>query len=372
MARIANQLPNYKWMKLSYSYLDQRDFMGLSDSALATFIKLYLLACKADSEGLVADIFKPLNISDIAWIFRRSDEEIKLSIDELIKSGLLFKDEDGYTIKNFLQEQGPGDNEQREKWRINQSNSRAKKNGKEPNEINVELENKNDELFLQIYKKVTDLDNMVGKDEEKENAIKIIERIFETKCTEDEEKTVEYLKPYFKKMISQINKNGIPYSKTFLFWLDYADAGVFPGDGKPPQVEYDEAKLKNLYLEISEELHLDEERKRIENQKIEEELLRKKEIAIEIYNSVTGICHTFQNKNFEENGWLGSIYQIFTKHNENIDETIEAIKPYYEKWISLIIYPSEKKYDPKSTQWIFYALNEKMPEQMKKPEFSST
>ncbi len=372
MARIANQLPNYKWMKLSYSYLDQRDFMGLSDSALATFIKLYLIACKADSEGLVADTFKPLNISDIAWIFRRSEKEINLSLDELIKSGLLCEDEDGYSIKNFLQEQGPGDNEQREKWRINQSNSREKKNGKEPKEINVELDNENDELFLKIYKKVTDLDNMVGKDEDKKNAKKVIEKIFGIKCNMDEEKTVEYLKPYYRKMISQSNKNGVPYSKTFLFWLDYADAGTFPGDGKPPQSEYDEDELTNQYLELQEEMKEKEERQRLVKQKIEDELLKKKEIAFEIYKSVTGIGDTILKKDCVSNDPLQSIYEIFTKHNESIDETIDALKPYYEKWINLIIYPTGKKYDPYSTRWIDYALVEEMPEQMKKIEFSRT
>ena len=130
MARIAGQLPNYIWIKLLLSYLERREFMDLKDEYASIFVKLYLLAGKADSGGLIADDQKSLTIEDMAWFLRRDNDLVKAAIGELVKSGFIKQSKDGFEITNFEIEQGPGLEVDRENWRIRQANSRARRTEK--------------------------------------------------------------------------------------------------------------------------------------------------------------------------------------------------------------------------------------------------
>ena len=141
-------LPNYKWIKFGIDYLDDPDFMGLSDRTTGAFIKLYLLAGKADAGGLLCNGNKVFSLNDLAWTIRCEQPILKAAVDELLQAGLLAPDGDGYKLTRFLDEQGPGDNEQREAWRERQSKKRARarketepeKEEEEEREVEVDLE----------------------------------------------------------------------------------------------------------------------------------------------------------------------------------------------------------------------------------------
>lgn len=140
MARIAGQLPNYTWLKFPLSYLYRREFMDLKDEHTSIFIKTYALAAVADSGGLIADDQKALTIDDIAWFLRRDNDLVKAAIDELVKSGFINQSKDGFEISNFEIEQGPGLEDDREKWRTRQARSRARRTGKNLDDIDQDVD----------------------------------------------------------------------------------------------------------------------------------------------------------------------------------------------------------------------------------------
>jgi hypothetical protein len=119
-------LPNYKWIKFGIDYLDDPDFMVLSDRTAGAFIKLYLLAGKADAGGLLCNGNKVFALNDITWLIRSEPTILQAAIDEMLKAGLLVQDGDGYKLSRFLDEQGPGANEQRGAWRERQSKHRGR------------------------------------------------------------------------------------------------------------------------------------------------------------------------------------------------------------------------------------------------------
>lgn len=118
-------LPNYIWLKLPIKLLADIDFMTLTDQAVSLFVKLYLMALRADAEGLVANERRLYTVKDIAWQLRKSEDETQKAIDELKAAGFI-DDNEELRIAHFLDEQGPGDNAQRTLWRERQRARRAK------------------------------------------------------------------------------------------------------------------------------------------------------------------------------------------------------------------------------------------------------
>lgn len=118
-------LPNYAWLKIHLKYLMDVDFMSLSDTAVSVFLKMYMLAARADAEGLVANERRLYTVKDIAWQLRKSEDETQKAIDELKAAGFI-DDHEELRIAHFLEEQGPGDNAQRLLWRERQRSRRAK------------------------------------------------------------------------------------------------------------------------------------------------------------------------------------------------------------------------------------------------------
>lgn len=120
------KLPNYKWIKFHVCSMEDRDFMTLDNEAAGIYIKLYLLAAKGDSGGLLCNDRKTYKVDDLAWCLRIESEPLETSLNKLIEKGLLVHSEEGYLIARFMEEQGPGDDEQRKKWRERQRKSRAR------------------------------------------------------------------------------------------------------------------------------------------------------------------------------------------------------------------------------------------------------
>lgn len=122
-------LPNYRWIKFGMEYLNEPDFMQLSEGAAGAYLKLYLMAGRADAGGLLCNPNKVFSTSDLAWFLRCTPETISTHLDELSRAGLMAGDGSGYRIVRFLEEQGPGDNAERAKWRDRQDRARARARG---------------------------------------------------------------------------------------------------------------------------------------------------------------------------------------------------------------------------------------------------
>jgi hypothetical protein len=121
-----NQLPNYTWIKFPIGNLNDIDFMGVSDSSLGIYVKLYLLAGRADAGGLLCSDIRVLNAKELAWYLRDDPGIVETAIDELISAGLITQNNGEYRITKFMLEQGPGDNGKREGWRQRQREHRER------------------------------------------------------------------------------------------------------------------------------------------------------------------------------------------------------------------------------------------------------
>lgn len=122
-------LPNYRWIKFEIEYLNEPDFMQLSEGAAGAYLKLYLLAGKADAGGLLCNRVKVFTTDDLAWYFRCPPESITKHLEELTTKGFMTNDGEGFKITRFLEEQGPGDDARRVNWKDRQSKHRARAKG---------------------------------------------------------------------------------------------------------------------------------------------------------------------------------------------------------------------------------------------------
>lgn len=118
-------LPNYTWLKLPVSYLDNADFTRLSDAAVSVYVKIYLMALRADAEGIVANDRRPYTPDDIAWQLHKPEAEIQATLEELKAAGFVDIGEEIRLVR-FQEEQGPGDNTRRAQWRDRQQRRRKK------------------------------------------------------------------------------------------------------------------------------------------------------------------------------------------------------------------------------------------------------
>lgn len=136
----SKKLPNYKWIKFHIDSMEDRDFMSLDNEAAGVYLKLYLLAARSDSGGLLCNRQKPHSINDLAWYIRIDRELLERNLNKLIQKGLLIQSENGYMIARFMDEQGPGDGEQRKKWRERQRKHREKISKEKEQESDSEKE----------------------------------------------------------------------------------------------------------------------------------------------------------------------------------------------------------------------------------------
>jgi hypothetical protein len=117
---------NYIWIKFHIDLLDDVPFMTLSDSAIAVYLKLYLWAGKSDAGGSITNRNDAMELEEIAWLLRIPVETFKPIISELVDAGFVTLNGNGYEITRFMEEQGPGDDDKREKWRERQRRRRVR------------------------------------------------------------------------------------------------------------------------------------------------------------------------------------------------------------------------------------------------------
>jgi len=128
----------YTWLQIRTSLLDDPKYMQLPDQAKAVYFEVYLLAGRSDAGGLILAGDDSANVTDIAYLLRRTDDDTEKALDLLQRAGLV--DLDGYTVTvcRFASEQGPSQAEKRREWAIRQQNKRerakAKNAGTEQNQ----------------------------------------------------------------------------------------------------------------------------------------------------------------------------------------------------------------------------------------------
>ena len=103
----------YTWLQIRTSLLDDPKYMQLPDQAKAVYFEVYLLAGRSDAGGLILAGDDSANVTDIAYLLRRTDDDTEKALDLLQRAGLV--DLDGYTVTvcRFASEQGPSQAEKR-------------------------------------------------------------------------------------------------------------------------------------------------------------------------------------------------------------------------------------------------------------------
>lgn len=131
----------YVWLKLFTDLVDEPEFMRLTDKAKAVYFEVYILAGRSDAGGLVTSSDKPASIDQLAWLLRRTTNELQNGLDELQSAGLVDLQGGQVTVCRFGNEQGPSQDETRAKWREYQRESRARARGEKlPDEPDADTE----------------------------------------------------------------------------------------------------------------------------------------------------------------------------------------------------------------------------------------
>ncbi len=263
-----DSLPNYSWLQFPASYISDIDFLALSDAAVSLYVKIYLLALKADAEGLVASERRPYTVKDLAWQFRKPEDEISATLEELSVAGFVVTEPE-IRIARFQAEQGPGDERKRAAWRERQRKHREKINEAELKKAEQSVAEQRASALhhgdvtvtsrvtdttslesvmhdsrvtnpaaaspasfgdygLRVFNKVTGMFSIPDP----EKTIPALDGLY-YQHGKDEEKLIAYLKPFYEAWKERRTKDGRFYSKTNCGWLyEWAVAGEIPANGK--------------------------------------------------------------------------------------------------------------------------------------------
>jgi len=124
-------LANYTWIKSPIDSLNDPTWLRLSAATKGFYHDLCLLAGKSDAAGLLCNGHGVYGLADLALILRQDEYTLQQAVNELLAAKLLVMADGGYSIIRFTEEQGPGDNVQRERWVERQRKSRARALGVE-------------------------------------------------------------------------------------------------------------------------------------------------------------------------------------------------------------------------------------------------
>ena len=101
------------------------------------YFEVYILAGKSDAGGLILAGDDPATIQDIAYLLRRSADQVNECLTNLVNCGLVELDDDQVTVCRFAGEQGPSQAEKRRVWARDQQNKRDRANGKDQTQIKI-------------------------------------------------------------------------------------------------------------------------------------------------------------------------------------------------------------------------------------------
>ena len=131
----------YVWLKLFTDLIDEPEFMQLTDKAKAVYFEVYILAGRSDAGGLITSGDKPAKVDQLAWLLRRTTNELQGGLDELQSAGLVDLQGGQVTVCRFGNEQGPSQDEKRAQWREWQRESRARAKGEKlPDEPSADVD----------------------------------------------------------------------------------------------------------------------------------------------------------------------------------------------------------------------------------------
>ena len=99
---------NY-WIKLYMEILDDRKMAKLPDNLWRLVIELFLLAGKEHRDGALPPV------EDIAWMLRRTEQEVIADMTELTATGIIDKTENSWIVAKFSERQAPSTNADRAK-----------------------------------------------------------------------------------------------------------------------------------------------------------------------------------------------------------------------------------------------------------------
>lgn len=147
----------YVWLKLFTDLIDEPGFMQLTDKAKAVYFEVYILAGRSDAGGLITSSDKPASIDQLAWLLRRTANELPGVLDELQSAGLVDLQGGQVTVCRFGTEQGPSQDEKRAQWREWQRESRARAKGEKlPDEPSADADADTNESDADEHEKQTE------------------------------------------------------------------------------------------------------------------------------------------------------------------------------------------------------------------------
>lgn len=159
---------SYTWIKLPADYLMDADFLSLSSEAQGNYTKLYLMACKSDCAGLIAQNNIGMKIKNLAFLFHIKEDELKRSVDELIKYNFVHIDEQGYCITRYQDDQDRETFSEVEKKRKDSTNERQRKHRANVKISNVTEEDQDKEKKTKVKDKKEEKEENKQEDQNKE------------------------------------------------------------------------------------------------------------------------------------------------------------------------------------------------------------
>lgn len=244
------------WLKLFHETIYDPKVMMRSPGARLRWYECLCLAGDLDLDGELP------SIEHMLFVFRISEEQLLDELSELIRSGLMTKDGDIYTVKNWVKRQSSMDtNERSQRYR----ETKQKKEYYEPvtnvqrtnhehaticdADIDIDKDKEEEEKkkqstaqapqffntgwHEQVFQQATGISGIPGGDRPK--VMEALDSLRSRFTTEAD--MVAYLKPYFEGWTKKKTKDGRYFSKSNCAWLyDWALAGDTINAPKPDRV----------------------------------------------------------------------------------------------------------------------------------------
>jgi hypothetical protein len=203
---------SYPWLKFYTTFLDDPKLNRVSERARWRYIQCYLLAGKADAEGLICCEDELLTINDISWRLRAEPATIEEDLSDLVEVGLLKSDNGAWVVTRFTDEQGPTQAAKREQWRERQRRHRERTKNQNKDSEEDEEEDGEEEVEVEV-----DLDLKKEKEEDTDKEVKRESRVTNdlVEVQEEKDSVVVFSSPFSKKL-KTLNLTESEYSSVCL------------------------------------------------------------------------------------------------------------------------------------------------------------
>jgi len=226
------------WMKLYIEILDDPKMATLPDRVWRRIIELFLVAKRTGKDGYIPDT------RQIAWMLRMSPDELESDMAQIAQTGIIERVVNGWFIPKFNKRQSASSNTER----VQQFRKREQHAQYNDDETNVkrfvtqstEYRVQNTEAEVdptptspadwmtpqmeaqRIIQQVTNL--AASPPDQIEKYTELILRLKD----QHNSHTVDYLKPFYDDWCGRKTKDGKPYKRTALGWVEWALEGTAP------------------------------------------------------------------------------------------------------------------------------------------------